>query len=58
MYFLSAVLMIACSLTCCLFPDTKDKILDDTFKEENITIKSSVTVEPVKTQINENDAKL
>lgn len=53
MYFVSAVLMISSSLICCLFHDTTDKILEDTFKDTSS--EQSVTVNAL--NMNDNDKK-
>ncbi|XP_053393551.1 solute carrier family 22 member 4-like isoform X3 [Mercenaria mercenaria] len=62
MYFLSAVLMIASSLICCLFPDTKDKILEDTFKTDqkkaSFTVEMTVDAHSANKHLEKNNTKL
>lgn len=62
MYFVSAVLMIGSSLTCCLFPDTKDKILDDLLKTGNklevFTTEVEITTESEKKHTDDTNTKL
>lgn len=45
MYFISAVLLIISSFMFCMFPETKDNVLDDTFRTSTKQTKGEVEVE-------------